>query len=384
MNPRKIAIIRNAAPQDFGGGERFPVFLAKVLAEYGYKPLVISRSASLLEFSFAQNIPALRGWWLKKQNWSGNNQLLFPIYIVWQILLSFFYLWVLITRDIDVVHIQSKDDFVAASIAGHVLGKQIIWTDHADLKHILLNTDKPLRNPSGKLVRWVMRYAESVTVVSESERKLVGEHIGSDAFLSDKLTVVHNGAFDHFQPKQVKQSGDKIQVLFAGRLVTDKGIGEAIEAMRLLQDTHPNITLDIIGTGPQADHFQSLASDVKSINFHGHQSDPTSWMKRADIFIQPTYHEGFSLVLVEASMMQLPIIATEVGGNPEIIVDNVTGLLIPPKNPAALAAAISRLADDSGLRAQLGDKARTQYVEKFQFDKIVEKQFIPLYEKNNN
>jgi glycosyltransferase involved in cell wall biosynthesis len=85
--------------------------------------------------------------------------------------------------------------------------------------------------------------------------------------------------------------------------------------------------------------------------------------------------------IVEASMLGLPIIATIAGGNPEIIKDRKTGMLVEVKNSDALFEAMEVLYKDKTLRDKLGKAAREQYLEKFNFDDIVKNQYIPLYEK---
>jgi len=127
------------------------------------------------------------------------------------------------------------------------------------------------------------------------------------------------------------------------------------------------------------DQFTQKASSYPSIKLLGHQEDPLSFMSSADVFVHPTYHEGFSVALVEASMMSLPIVATSVGGNVEIIKNEETGLLVPPKDTSSLYTAMETLYSNKALRETLGKNVRTQYQEKFQFDTIVAYSFIPLY-----
>ena len=95
--------------------------------------------------------------------------------------------------------------------------------------------------------------------------------------------------------------------------------------------------------------------------------------------MQPTYHEGFSVSLVEATMMQLPIIATAVGGNVEIIKDKSTGLLVGAKNSNQLARAMEQLYNDKVLADKLAKAARQQYLNNFVFDKIVKEKLAKGY-----
>ena len=382
MLHRRIAIIRNAAPHDFGGGERFPVFLSEVLQSRGFEPIIISRSKKLLDFAKQNNQPAITGWWWRKQQWSGSNNLLVPFYFAWQVLLFFYYVALFAKIRPTAVHIQSKDDFIAATHAAHLLGIRTVWTDHADLKHITLNTTSPFKNPIGKLVLKAAKKADYITVVSKSEQNLISQNVPSSSLLAGKLQVIHNGVVDIADTYPHKKS-TLFSFLVASRLVVDKGIGEVIEAFQKLHAEHADTELILIGDGPDAAHFKEKAAENSHIIFKGHQTDPLSFMAASHTFVHPTYHEGFSVALVEAGMMSLPIIATSVGGNVEIIEDGTTGLLVPSKDSSELYKAMKRIIDDTSLRETLARNARQQYIEKYQFDKIVEESFIPLYGVSN-
>ncbi len=133
---KKIVIIRNAAHYDFGGGERFPVLLAQELENNDYQPLIFSRNKKLLEFAAQKKIQTVMSPWWSWQNMSGLRKLLFPMYLVWLVLLFVYYVVLFSRIRPEVVHVQSKDDFISASVAGKMIKARIVWTDHADLKHI--------------------------------------------------------------------------------------------------------------------------------------------------------------------------------------------------------------------------------------------------------
>ena len=377
---KKVIIIRNAYSYDFGGGERFPVFLAESLTKQSFEPLIISRNNTLLNFARERGIAAKRGWWWSNQRWSGWRIALFPIYIVWQFVLYWWYRQIFTKEKPSAVHIQSKDDFIAATYAARHLGIAIVWTDHADLKHVWRNITAPLKNPVGKWVYKAAQKADTITVVSESELREVSAHLPSESPILDKLKVVYNGCEDVISKYKTKHLGDKTSFIMASRLVTDKGIGEAIEAFKELHQKYPDTELRIAGDGPEREKFTALAKDTDSIIFMGHQTDPYKVISEADIFLQPTYHEGFSVVLVEASMLAKPIIATAVGGNVEIIHDKDTGLLVSTKDSKSLAIAMERFYTDVAFRDTLAKNARKQYEDRFVFDVIVKEGFIPLYE----
>jgi len=374
-----IILIRNAQPHDFGGGERFPVFLSEALVHENFKPVIISRSSKLLDFAKSREQRTIKGWWWRKQQWSGIYNFLLPFYGVWQAILTLYYLVLFIRLQPQAVHIQSKDDFIAGTIAARILRTHVIWTDHADLKHIWKNISKPWKNPIGKCIYRLAKDTIAITLVSHSEKSFVTSELPPNSSIRGKLRVIYNGVLDTSSKYPPKSTDTTLSFLIASRLVTDKGIGEAITAFKQVHALHTNTILKIIGDGPEKKHFKASAADYPAIMFLGHRSDPLKYMAAADIFIHPTYHEGFSVALVEASMMSLPIIATAVGGNKEIILDRSTGLLVPVKDSSALAQAMQTLCKDKRLREQLGANARSQYLKKFQFDHIVRQSFLPLY-----
>lgn len=375
MHKKTIVIIRNAYQHDFGGGERFPVFLAEELAKHDFTPVVVSRSEKLRNFAKSKSLTAVKGWWWSRQNWSGKRVLLSPIYFLWQIVLFFYYLQLFLRLRPEVIHAQSKDDFIAATFAGRLLGSRVVWTDHADLKHVWQNVGVWYKNPIGKLVHFAARFAHAITLVSKSEQSFIAAHLKSGDRVAKKLTVVYNGAFDvasnYTAPKR-----KKFTFVAASRLVTDKGIGELTTAFSGIKSP---AQLLLLGDGPEAEKFKQQAGDNKNIIFAGHQDDPFSAIATSHVFVHPTYHEGFSVALVEATMLSMPIIATSVGGNVEIIKDGETGFLVPAKNSDMLQEAMERLAKDATLRDTLGQNAREQFVSKFDFTHIVAHDFIPLY-----
>ena len=138
MNKEKqtILLIRNAAPRDFGGAETYPVSLASVLTNQGLSPIIVTRSKKLLHYAHEHAIPTVRGWWWSHQNWSGKYALLLPIYLGWQIILTCWYVHLIKKTRATALHIQSKDDFIAATIAGRLTKRKTVWTDHMDLRYI--------------------------------------------------------------------------------------------------------------------------------------------------------------------------------------------------------------------------------------------------------
>jgi glycosyltransferase involved in cell wall biosynthesis len=376
-----ILLIRNAKRYDFGGGERFPVFLASVLKNNTLQPLVISRNPKLLAFAADSAVETKKGPWWSWQQWAGVYALLFPVYLVWELLLFGWYVGLFFRHRPAAIHVQSRDDFIAATFAARALGVKVIWTDHADLKHALQNITIWYKNPVGKLLYIAGLCADAITVVSKSEYAEISARLPKGSRLPKKMLVIHNGCFDRYDEFVTDDKSSEFTFCIAARLVKDKGVGEAIEAFRQFQAHNPTSRLVVVGDGPDAEEFKAVANDVPGIVFSGYQTNPYPLMAAADVILQPTYHEGFSVALVEACMLGRAIIATNVGGNPEIIVDHQTGLLVEPRDAKSLLGAMEELYADPELRNRVASNARGTYLEQFEFGAIVTEKFIPLYGK---
>lgn len=378
MKKSSVIIIRNAAPHDFGGGERVPVFIAReVLRNTNLRPVVFSRSRKLLEFASVNNVPHRRTWWWSQQNWSGWRIALIPAYLMWQIVLFVYYTAYLFPQYRPrVVHVQSKDDFIAATLAARIHRAKVVWSDHADLKHIFRNLSVWYKNPVGKLVYLTSYLVDWIAVVSREDLRLISQHVPPGK-VRDKMKVVYNGAFDS---RRTVKKYQHFTIVSTGRLVIDKGIGELIDAFVKFNRSHGKSQLYLIGDGPERKRFEQQAGSHPAIRFLGYQKNPLKYVEKSHIFSLPTYHEGFSLGLVEACMLGLPVIATNVGGNPEIIHSGKSGLLIPTMDASALHDAICKLYNSSRLRSKLSAGAREAYETKFNFAHIIQYNFINYYE----
>ena len=141
----------------------------------------------------------------------------------------------------------------------------------------------------------------------------------------------------------------------------------------------PKTKLIILGEGQDEALFKAQAKTNKNIKFLGYQKSPLDFMAKCDVFLLPTYHEGFSVALVEAAMLGLPVIATSVGGNVEIIKNEHNGLLVPARNIQLLHDAMKKLYENQNLTKKLGDNNRHKYLDNYVFSDIVEKDILSLY-----
>lgn len=373
---KKALLIRNAAPTDFGGAERIPVFIAKELQKHNFEVLILSRSSKLLAFAKQEGVQSKRSFWWSRQNWSGLKALLFPAYLVWQAVLFVYYVVTFRNERPSVVHLQSKDDFIAGTLAAKLLNIPVFWSDYADLKHIFMNHTTWYKNPVGKLVYFAAHFTSKIVVVSKEDLRAVAALL-PHGVVKDKLVVIYNGVFDTH-----KKRPKSIDFISTARLVTDKGIKELLEAFALLVKDFPKATLSVVGDGPEADTFKHQANklNLKGVTFHGHQHNPLKFLEESRIFVLPTYHEGFSIALLEAFMEGLAVITTRVGGNPEIVDDKQNGLLVRAKNTEELYLAMRELMQNPEIVQSFGKSARKKYIANFNFETIISDKFLPLYE----
>jgi len=165
---------------------------------------------------------------------------------------------------------------------------------------------------------------------------------------------------------------DRTVILMIGRLVAEKGYPELVDAMRDV-----DAELWIVGERLASDHAGNIAAALAAaesdpmlksrIRLLGYRSDVADLLRAADIFTLPSHREGMPRSIVEAMLTGLPIVATNIRGSREEVVEGQTGLLVPVRDPSALAAALQRLAGDPSLRAKLGaaglERARALYDE---------------------
>jgi glycosyltransferase involved in cell wall biosynthesis len=152
-----------------------------------------------------------------------------------------------------------------------------------------------------------------------------------------------------------------------------KGHRELFAALAQLQESLPVQAL-IVGGGRRQGDMEKLAASLGiggAVHFLGNRRDVPDLLGAMDIFVLPSHSEGVSLALLEAMAAGLPVIASAVGGLPEVIADGVNGLLIPPRDPGALAGALARLLAEPDLARRLGGQARRDVENYYSVERLV-------------
>jgi len=207
-----------------------------------------------------------------------------------------------------------------------------------------------------------------------------------------RVSVIHTGIeADRYGPDA--SARDRIRsewgiepatplIVTVARLGYEKGLATLVEASAALAKRHPTAVTAIVGDGPMR---AELADKIATAGFSGRvrlmgfRADVPDVLRAADVFCLPSDMEGLPNAILEACAAGLPVVATAVGGVPELVVDGETGLLVAPGRPDALADAIGRLLDDAPLARRLADAGRQRVAATFDVDAVAER-YQAMYE----
>ncbi|MGI8708887.1 MAG: glycosyltransferase family 4 protein [Actinomycetota bacterium] len=262
----------------------------------------------------------------------------------------------------DLVHAHAGEDLAVLPIAYRAASKYqipLVVTLHCSLAHTIQAVDartRVLRSVGGFLERSVCRKADAVIALTER----VAAALSGDGVAENRIHVVPPGADPH--PPIGEWPWPRIQtprVVFVGRLVSQKGIYTLLQAAANLPR---DVNVVFVGDGPDRTELERRARDlglddrVTVTGFLPHRLIP-SVMAGADLLVLPSIYEELGRVLVEAMQLGVPVVASGVGGIPEVIRDGYNGLLVEPEEPLLLAKAIARVIGDGALAQSLHEAA---------------------------
>jgi glycosyltransferase involved in cell wall biosynthesis len=224
------------------------------------------------------------------------------------------------------------------------------------------------------------RLANRVVAVSEDTGALC-RRLG---WLDDrKVARIYNGIdIDRFA---FRGPTDEPRAISVGRLSPEKDFATLLRAVALVVASKPDFRLLLVGDGPERAALERLSSELKlsdHVQFFGERNDVAELLSGRGVgfFVASSLTEGVSLTLLEAMAAGLPVVATNVGGNPEIVVPDETGLLVPSADPAALAEAMLWMSRDPFRRVQMGSAGRRRVERQFSVRGMIE-QYEALYEE---
>jgi glycosyltransferase involved in cell wall biosynthesis len=272
--------------------------------------------------------------------------------------------------DAVVCHTRFFLSSVAALLYSRIMGIPLIHIEHGS-DYVQLSS--PLHSRAARaydftLGRLVLRHAQAVVAISQAAADFVLTLSGREA------QVIYRGV-DHDRYDRVEPSArlsgiaaGRLVVTFVGRLIDGKGVADLIEAFARL--TGVEALLCIVGDGPRRGELEALAHerdlDERCV-FLGFQeeADALALIRASDVVVNPSYTEGLPTSVLEAALLGRAILASDVGGTPEVVSDGESALLVSPRDIKALSGALVTLLRDPSLRARLGARAHGDAVRRF-------------------
>jgi sugar transferase (PEP-CTERM/EpsH1 system associated) len=278
----------------------------------------------------------------------------------------------------DVVHSRNWGAIEAVFAARLAGVPAIVHSEHGYELHILKGL--PLRQRIIRRAAYAV--ADAIFTVTSDLRDYHARQAGVQ---SSRITVIPNGVdSERFAPREQTKSAcravlglppNSFLVGTVGRLVAIKDQALLIRAAKALADRGRDVSVAIAGDGPERSNLAALAAQLSfsgHVHFLGASKNVPEFLNALDVFVLPSVSEGMSNTLLEAMSCGLPTVATSVGGNPELIENQVSGLLFPMGDTAQLTAHLSILAEDSEHRRNLGAKARERILDRYRLDKMLE------------
>ncbi|NYE58564.1 glycosyltransferase involved in cell wall biosynthesis [Carboxydothermus ferrireducens DSM 11255] len=261
-----------------------------------------------------------------------------------------------------IVHCHGFKAALAGRMAAFLAGVPVVYTVHNSIWHENVAAFK--RIVASLIERFLTKfYTHKVIAVSENLKK---ELILKHGVLAEKITVIPNGVEI---PEEIKTTPHQPVVIGTlARFAPQKGLNYLLEALALLSARGVVFRAIIGGDGPLKNELKELAKELgieSLVTFPGYIPNPAEFYREIDIFVLPSISEGLPLSLLEAMSWKLAVIATNVGGIPEVINSGENGLLVPPKDATALTEALYTLIFNENFRLSLGERAYITVREKY-------------------
>jgi len=275
----------------------------------------------------------------------------------------------------DVVHTHMVHADAYGSLAARVARRPFVSTRH--------NDDRYLLGPFRHVDRGFMRGVARIVAISEAVKRF---HIAA-GLPADKLVTIHYGLDEpprspsEVTPAELNIPDGAPLLLAIGRLIEQKDHATLLRAFARVHETSPDAHLAILGWGRLEPDLHRLSAELGltgSVHIPG-RVEPRDWLARADVFVHTSRWEGFGIVLLEAMLAGLPVVATRVSAVPEIVVDGETGLLAEPGDAAGIAAAVSALIAAPDRRATFGEAGHARAIQEFSVARMTERT-VGVYE----
>lgn len=282
----------------------------------------------------------------------------------------------------DIIHTNCEKSFLIGGVTGRLRGIPVLGTYH--------RSNLEFYQPHFKYKLFAALMNRCVAI-SRQRLSLMQDQLGISP---NKITLIHGGvdlaAVNGYSDKVAAKmklgfDPDKRLLLSLGHLGEIKGHDYTLAGLGKVVNRFPDVHLYIGGDGQPKD-YERLRNLIQKhglqdyVTMLGEVTNAFELIAACDIFVQPSLEEAFGLVFIEAGAHAKPTVATEVGGIPDIIINNETGILAPPRDSEAIALAIIKMLENPEWTAQLGQKARERIVANFSLEKMADK-YVSVYER---
>lgn len=292
------------------------------------------------------------------------------------ILLPFKLAYLMRSKKVDVVHTHNMAPLLYGTLAARLVGVPVV-----------LNTRHGREKKSSSPFIWNMN--DAVVAISEDAKR---EMLKWNRIDTKKTKVIHNG-IDIYKYACL-QDGSELRKMLnintstfvvgtVARLSPEKDQFTLIDAFLRVVNKIDDAKLVFVGDGILKDNLKSHAEKLgipNKVMFLDFRDDVFNILPIFDVFVLSSLTEGISLTLLEAMAAALPIVATNVGGNPEVVIDGETGFFVPPKDPEKMAEAIMKILQNPELAKKMGEVGRKRVEEEFSLDRMI-KEYEELYEE---
>ncbi len=274
---------------------------------------------------------------------------------------------------VDIIHSHVWPANVWGRVVGRAVGAPgLVVTEH--------NVDLWKRRPHFLLDRFLARFTNRIVCVSRAVERFYHERVGIPR---EKLTYVPNGidplpfavdidAAAVRRSLSVPEEGPVVAIV--ARLLPQKDHRCLLQALARMRDRGVSVSCLVVGDGTLRPELERLVLDLKlgeGVRFLGERRDVAPLLLASDVVVLSSVHEGMPLAILEGMAAGKPAVVTDVGGNAEVVRDGVTGFVVRPDDPAALAEAIEKLIRSPGRAREMGAAGRERVVREFSRDSMI-------------
>ena len=357
---------------DRGGTERHLVQLLSRLPRDRFRPMVytLRHKGVLAPVLEAAGIPVIAPptWFRRWPGPLGRRGLLLVISMVRLI-------WLMVTLRPAVVHFFLPEAYIIGGLCALVAGCR-----RRVMSRRSLNLYQAKQPWAARIERWLHNRMAAVL----GNAAAVMTELRAEGVAEDRLCLLYNGVDLSAYSASPAGDGDSLNMVVVANLIPYKGHADLLDALGGIRRQLPDgWTLHCVGRDDgHGEALRARATSLgieRNIRWLGECDDVPAILGRADLGILCSHQEGFSNSILEGMAAGLAMVVTDVGGNREAVVDGATGLVVPPRDPTALGAAILALARDPDRRAEMGAAARDRAQENFSMDACVAA-YVRLYD----